>query len=99
MEVEKRVLEGDEEAILIYSAMAYQVAKMVGAMCTVLKGKVDSILITGGIAYDKWFVNQIVQRISYIAPIHIYPGEDEMLALAINGLRVVKAEMKAKVYK
>ena len=99
MEVEKRVLEGDEEAILIYTAMAYQVAKMVGAMCTVLKGKVDSILITGGIAYDKWFVNQIVQRISYIAPIHIYPGEDEMLALAINGLRVVKAEMKAKVYK
>jgi len=99
MEVEKRVLEGDEEAILIYSAMAYQVAKMVGAMCTVLKGKVDSILITGGIAYDKWFVNQIVQRISYIAPIHIYPGEDEMLALAINGLRIVKGEMKAKVYR
>ena len=99
MEVEKRVLEGDKEAILIYSAMAYQVAKLVGAMCTVLKGKVDSILITGGIAYDKWFVNQIVQRISYIAPIHIYPGEDEMLALAMNGLRVVKGEMKAKVYK
>ncbi|MFA8451685.1 MAG: butyrate kinase [Bacteroidales bacterium] len=98
-DVEKRVLAGDKEAELIYNAMAYQVAKEIGAMSCVLKGDVDVILITGGIAYDKYFSNQIIERVYKIAPVHVYPGEDEMKALALNGLRVLKNETEPKEYK
>ncbi|MFH0999340.1 MAG: butyrate kinase [Bacteroidota bacterium] len=97
-EVEKRAQEGDQEAKNIFDAMAYQVAKEVGAMYAVLSGEVDGILITGGIAHSKWFVNQISQRVHKMAPIHIYPGEDEMRALAFNGLRVLRGETIAKEY-
>ncbi len=97
-EVEKRAAAGDEEAKLIYDAMAYQVAKEVGAMATVLGCNVDGILITGGIAYDKYFINQIISHVHRIAPVHVYPGEDEMKALAMNALRVVKGETVARVY-
>ncbi len=97
-EVEKRAAEGDKEAKLIYDAMAYQVAKEVGAMSTVLGCNVDGILITGGIAYDKYFVNQVISYVHRIAPVHVYPGEDEMKALAMNAIRVVKGEAKAKIY-
>jgi len=98
-EVEKMVENGDSNAELIYHAMAYQVAKMVGEMYTVLKCEVDAILITGGIAYDKNFVNWIQERIYKIAPVHVYPGEDEMRALAINGLMVIRGEHEVKEYK
>lgn len=97
-DAEQRAINGDERAKLILSAMAYQVAKHVGAMSTVLKGEVDAILITGGIAHSKWFVNQIIERVYKIAPIHVYPGEDEMKALAFNGLRVLKGETIPKIY-
>ncbi len=97
-EVEKRAASGDAEAKLIYDAMAYQVAKEIGAMATVLGCYVDGILITGGIAYDKYFVNQVISHVHRIAPVHVYPGEDEMKALAMNALRVVKGETTAKVY-
>ena len=97
-EVEQRAAAGDKEAKLIYDAMAYQVAKEVGAMAAVLACDIDGILITGGIAFDKYFVNQVISRVHRIAPVHIYPGEDEMKALAMNGLRVVKGEMKVKKY-
>jgi butyrate kinase len=97
-DVEKMVDAGDTRAELIYHAMAYQVAKYVGEMYTVLKCEVDAILITGGIAYDKGFVNWIQERIYKLAPIHVYPGEDEMKALAINGLMVVRGELDVKVY-
>ena len=97
-EVEKMVDAGDAKAELIYHAMAYQVAKAVGEMFTVLKGEVDAILITGGIAYDKGFVNWIQERVYKLAPIHVYPGEDEMRALAINGLMVVKGELLVNQY-
>lgn len=97
-EVEKMVVAGDENARLIYHAMAYQVAKSVGEMYTVLKGEVDGILITGGIAYDKGFVNWIQERVYKLAPIHVYPGEDEMRALAINGLMVMRGELTVKEY-
>ncbi len=89
MEVEKRVIQGDEKAILIYGAMAYQVAKIIGEMFTVLKGEVDNILITGGIAYDNWFIEKIKERVDKLAPCAIYPGENEMEALASNGLRAI----------
>jgi butyrate kinase len=98
-DVEKMVDAGNAEAELIYHAMAYQVAKYVGAMYTVLKGEVDAILITGGIAYDKGFVNWIQERVYKLAPIHIYPGEDEMRALAINGLMAVRGDLDVKEYR
>jgi butyrate kinase len=97
-EVEQRMIKGDEKAKLIYEAMAYQVAKEIGAMSTVLKCEVDAILITGGIAHSKWFVNQITERVYKIAPVHIYPGEDEMQALAMSGLMVINGEIKALEY-
>lgn len=97
-EVEQRAANGDEYAKLVYDAMAYQVAKETGAMGAVLSFQIDGILITGGIAHDKYFVNQITSYIHRLAPVHIYPGEDEMLALAMNGLRVLSGETKAKVY-
>ena len=98
-DVEKMVDAGDANAELIYHAMAYQVAKYVGEMYTVLKCEVDAILITGGIAYDKGFVNWIQERVYKLAPIHIYPGEDEMRALAINGLMVVRGELEVMDYR
>ena len=91
-------MAGDKEAKLVYDAMAYQVAKEIGAMSCVLNGDVDAILITGGIAYDKYFSNQIIERVYKIAPVHVYPGEDEMKALALNGLRVLKNETEPKEY-
>ena len=97
-EVEQRMMNGDKKAQLIFEAMAYQVAKEVGAMSTVLKGNVDAILITGGIAHSKWFVNQISERVYKIAPIHVYPGEDEMQALAHAGLMVINGETVALEY-
>lgn len=98
-DVEKRVEAGEKEAELIYDAMSYQVSKYIGAMAAVLKGDVDGILITGGIAHDKWFVNKIIERVHRFGPVHIYPGEDEMKALAFNVLRVIKGEQPVKEYK
>ncbi len=97
-DIEQRAAAGDKKAKLIYDAMAYQVAKEVGAMGAVLKYEIDGILITGGIAHDKYFVNQIISYVHRLAPVHVYPGEDEMKALAMNGLRVVKGTVSAKVY-
>lgn len=97
-EVEQRIQSGDTYAKLIYDAMAYQVAKEIGAMATVLKFHVDGILITGGIAHDKYFVNQVIERVHRIAPVHVYPGEDELKALAMNGLRVLNEETIPKIY-
>lgn len=97
-EVEQKVQQGDKYAELIYNAMAYQVAKEIGAMATVLKFQVDGILITGGIAHDKYFVNQVIERVHKIAPVHVYPGEDELKALAMNGLRVLSGETTPKIY-
>jgi butyrate kinase len=98
-EVEKMVEAGDEKAKMIYNAMAYQVAKYVGEMYVALKCEVDAILITGGIAYDKNFVSFIQDYVQKIAPVHVFPGEDEMRALAMNGLLLIKGELQAKVYK
>lgn len=98
-EVEKRAAAGDEKAKLIQDAMAYQVAKEIGAMYTVLKGNVDAILLTGGIAYGKPFVDAVSERVRHLAPIYVYPGEDEMRALAMNGLMVLKGEADVLEYK
>ena len=97
-EVEKRAKAGDQKAQLIQDAMAYQVAKEIGAMSTVLKGQVDAILLTGGIAYGKPFVEAVSERVQHIGPIYVYPGEDEMRALAMNGLMVFNGDAEALVY-
>ena len=97
-EVELRVKAGDKKAALIEQAMIYQVSKEVGAQATVLKGKVDAILITGGIARGKAFVEDIKERVSFIAPVFVYPGEDEMKALAMNAYMLHNGEIEAKVY-
>jgi len=98
-EVEQMAVAGDKKAKFYYEAMAYQVAKEVGSMYAVLKGDIDGILITGGIAYSKFFVNMLIERIYKMGPIHIYPGEDEMNALAMNGLMALKGEIDIKEYK
>lgn len=98
-EVEQRMEKGDKEAELYYEAMAFQVSKSIGASAAVLKGDVDGILITGGIAHDKWFVNKMIERIYKFGPVHVYPGEDEMQALAMNAYMVLTGEIQAKEYK
>lgn len=97
-EVCKMIEEGNKEAELIYKAMAYQVAKEIGACAAVLKGKVDAIILTGGIAYDKEFTAWIKEDVDFISNVVIYPGEDEMIALAEGGLRVLRGEEEAKKY-
>jgi butyrate kinase len=97
-EVENRVDAGDKEATLISDAFAYQLCKEIGAMATVVEGKVDAIIITGGIAYNKGLMDKVKQRVSFIAPVFIYPGEDEMGALASNGLAVLNGSEEVKVY-
>lgn len=88
----------NEKALLVYEAMAYQVAKEIGSCSVVLCGQVDGIILTGGLAYDKVFVNWIEQRVSYIAPVLHYPGEDEMIALAQGALRVLRGQEQPKQY-
>ena len=98
-EVEMRIKGGDVEAKKIHDAIAYQLGKEVGSLCTVLRGKVDAILFTGGMAYDKGLIDDVKEMISFIAPVVVYPGEDEMEALAMNGYSVLKGEVEPRVYK
>ncbi len=97
-EVEKRIENGDEIARLVYEAMAYQVCKEIGACAAVLRGNVDAILITGGIAHSRLLVKWIEERVGFIAPVRVYPGEDEMHALACGGIRVLSGDESAKTY-
>jgi butyrate kinase len=97
-EVMKKIDAGDEKARLIMDAFIYQVCKDIGAQATVLKGKVDQIIITGGIAYNDRITSAMKERIGFIAPVTVYPGEDELLALAQGAIRVMNGEEKAKVY-
>lgn len=89
---------GDRQACLICDAMAYQVGKQIGEMATVLHGEIHAILITGGVANSKAIVTYIRNMVSFIAPVFVYPGEDEMAALAMNGLLVLKGEIQSKEY-
>lgn len=97
-EVTQRVEQGDEKAKLIFEAMAYQISKEIGAISAVLKGKVDSIILTGGIAFNDIVVDFIKEHVEFIAPVTVYPGEDEMEALASNGVRVLNGEAEILEY-
>ncbi len=98
-QIEGMAKAGDEKAKLIYEAMAYQVAKEIGAMATVLFSNVDAILLTGGLAYSRYFIELISDRVKNLAPIHVFPGEDEMKALAKNGVKVFMGEIEPMIYK
>jgi butyrate kinase len=97
-EVELMVREGNEKAKLIQDAMSYQIGKEIGAMSSVLSGEVDSIILTGGIAHNPMVVDYVRSMVRFIAPVAIYPGEDEMQALAENGLRVLQEKEESKHY-
>ncbi len=97
-EVERRIAEGDERAELIYRAMAYQVSKEIGAMAAALGAAPDAIVLTGGLAYSPLFTDQVSRRVSFIARIIIYPGDEEVEALALRTLRVLRGEEAAPKY-
>jgi butyrate kinase len=97
-EVEERIEKGDYKAQMIYLAMAYQIAKDIGAYSTVLMGRIDAILITGGLAYSELLVKWIRKRVAFLAPVHIYPGEDEMFALAEGVFYCQNGEVPVREY-
>jgi butyrate kinase len=95
-EVERRVGDGDREAVLVYRAMLYQIAKEIGGMATALEGRVDAILLTGGMTYSHRLTASLAHFVQWIAPVTVYPGEDELQALAEGVLRVLTGEEAAK---
>jgi butyrate kinase len=92
IEVERRIDAGDTEAARIFEALIYQVTKEAGSMAAVLKGQVDAVLVTGGMAYSRRVVEILGEDLRWIAPVHIYPGEDELQALADGVFRVLYGE-------
>jgi butyrate kinase len=98
VEVERRIDAGDCQAALVFDAMIHQIAKEAGAMAAVLKGKVDALLLTGGMAYSERAVKLLRDSLEWIAPIRIYPGEDELQALAEGVFRVLDGEEQAKKF-
>jgi butyrate kinase len=94
-EIERRIAAGDHQAELVFDAMVYQIAKEAGAMAAVLEGKVDAVLLTG-MAYSQRVIDRLRAHLAWIAPIRVYPGEDELQALAEGVFRVLDGEEKAK---
>ena len=92
----ENMLTPDKTEVLL--AMAYQIAKIIGEMATVLKGSVDAVILTGGMAHSKLITNEIITRVSFIAPVKVFAGEDEMQALATNGLLVWNKKISVKKY-
>ena len=97
-EVLKAIEEGDNHAKLIFDAFIYQISKAIGEMSVVLKGKVDTIILTGGIAYSPVVINAIKENVNWISNLTVYPGEDELLALAQGAIRVLEEEEEAREY-
>lgn len=97
-DVQERAEAGDNKARKIQEALFYQVAKLIGEMAVVFEGKVDAILLTGGLAYNEELEKYIKKKAGFIAPVFIYPGEDELEALAMNALRVARGEVEVKEY-
>jgi butyrate kinase len=97
-EVESRIQQGDHSAREVYEAMAYQIAKEIGAMATVLHGRVNAVVLTGGLASSSLLVGWITERTNFIAPVLVYPGEDEMRSLALAALRVLRGEAAVAEY-
>lgn len=98
-EIEKMIEKGDEKAKLLYEAEAYQVARGIGSLSVVLKGDIDVIILTGGLAHSERLTSMITDYVKFLAPVVILPGENEMEALALGGLRLLKGEEEAKKFK
>lgn len=97
--VAARIDAGDEYALLVYRAMAFQIARAIGAAAAALGKKPDAVILTGGLAHDERLAGWVRGRVAWIAPFHLYPGEDEMLALAEGALRVLSGEEEAREYR
>jgi len=97
-DVVKRISEGDARAELVLKSMIYNIAKEIGSMSVVLHGKVDAILLTGGISYNDYCINKLKEYIAFIAPVYVFPGEDEMEALAFNALGALRGKLNCKEY-
>jgi butyrate kinase len=98
LEVTKRAEAGDQYAKMVWDSMIYQIEKCIGSMACVLHGKVDGILLGGGMVYSKDLVAQITETCEFIAPVYAYPGEFEMEAMAAGAIRVLKGEEECKTY-
>ena len=98
-QVKKMAEEGNEKAALLLDALAYQIAKAIGSLSTVLKGKVDRIILTGGMAYAAYFTDAIIERVQFIAPVVIVPGEEELESLVAGALRVLRGEEEPHIYR
>ena len=98
LEVERRIASGDDWALLVYRAMAYQVCKEIGAMAAALGSRPDAVVITGGLAHSEMFVGWIRERVSFLGRVLVYPGGDEMAALAAGALRVMRGDGPARRY-
>lgn len=98
IQVMERIRKGDERARKVLDAMCYNISKQIGAMAAAMSGKVDGILLTGGIAFNEPIVDSIRERCSFIAPVWVYPGENELEALVINALVVLRGVIRPKVY-
>jgi butyrate kinase len=97
-EIEQRIKAGDQKAKFMVEVMCYQIAKEIGSGATVLCGKVDAIVLTGGLAYDSFIIDEISKRVQFIGPVLVFPGEDEMEALALGALRVLTGNEISKTY-
>ncbi|SFW32276.1 butyrate kinase [Prevotellaceae bacterium HUN156] len=97
-EILQHIQQGDKHAELIVDAMIYHVAKNIAAEAAVLCGNVDAILLTGGMAHSEYLVSRLRQRIDFLAPVYTFPGEDEMEALALNALAVLRGKREVKIY-
>lgn len=96
--IERMIADGDKHADLIFQAQAYQIAKGIGLLFIVLKGQCDAIILTGGLAYSKMLTDRIVEYVGFIAPVCVMPGENEMEALALGGLRLFTVEETPRHY-
>jgi butyrate kinase len=97
-EIERRIDQGDQLAAQVYESMIYKIAKEAGAMAAVLSGSVDALLLTGGMAHSRRLVSRLRTYIEWIAPITVYPGEDELRALAEGVFRVLDGEEQARIF-
>ncbi len=98
LEVQKAAEAGCEKAKFIQDALGYQVSKLIGEMAVVLEGHIDAILLTGGLAHNRYMSDYITTKTGFLAPVFVYPGEDELEALAMNALRVARGEVEPKIY-
>lgn len=97
-DIVKRIYNGDERAKLVLDAMIYQTSKSIGAAAVALKGKQEAIILTGGMAHSEYVVSRIKEHVRFLAPVYVYPGEDEMEALALNALLALQGKLRVKDY-